>query len=107
MDAWLNGWVGRGEACLAPTASRRTLLGLLACIWVGGCQTFADGKLIAIQPPLPAVVPAVEHTVGEFTFTMGGGVAKPSTLDGKLLSQEIMKSWKKRGYIRSEEFVKK
>jgi hypothetical protein len=51
--------------------------------------------------------PTVEHTVGEFTFAMGSNEPKPSTLDGRLLTKEIMQAWLRRGYITKAKFVDK
>jgi hypothetical protein len=80
---------------------------LLALVWtVTGCQTIERPMLPAIQPPPPGFQPSIEHSVGEFSFVMNTNDPKPSVLDGKLLSNEIMRSWKKRGYIREERFVK-
>jgi hypothetical protein len=78
---------------------------LVALCAAFGCQTIQRPTLPSIQPPAPAFQPSVEHSVGEFTYVMNTNDPKPSTLDGKLLSKEIMRAWKERGYIREERFV--
>jgi hypothetical protein len=49
--------------------------------------------------------PAIEHTVADFKFALGGRDMATSILDGKQLSNEIMRAWQQRGYVRSEEYV--
>ena len=69
---------------------------LVALCAAFGCQTIQRPTLPSIQPPAPAFQPSVEHSVGEFTYVMNTNDPKPSTLDGKLLSKEIMRAWKER-----------
>jgi len=78
---------------------------VLALSAICGCQTLAGKTPPPIEPPVGPFQPTVEHTVGDFTFAMAGADMKPSHLDGKLLSKEIMCAWKERGYIRDAEFV--
>jgi hypothetical protein len=71
-----------------------------------GCTyTVAGDTPAAIEPPAPSFRPAVEYTVADFTFALGGGDMAPSIFDGHQLSAEILRSWEKRGYVRSEEYV--
>ena len=78
---------------------------LFALSCAGGCQTLAGKTPPPIESPCPSFLPRVEHTVGEFTFSMGGAEAKPSSLDGRLLTNEIMCAWKEDGYVRDAQFV--
>ena len=43
--------------------------------------------------------------MSDFTFHMNDAGPKTSTLDGCLLSTEIMRAWTKRGYIADPTFV--
>jgi hypothetical protein len=70
-----------------------------------GCQTFPFKKLPAIEPPPASFQPRVEHAVSDFTFRMNSANPKTSTLDGRLLSNEIMRAWQQRGYITDATFV--
>ena len=81
--------------------SRIVALSLL----LSGCYTVAGESLPPVSPVAPAQPPAVEHTVGAFTFRLGGGDPKPSFFDGQQLSTEVIGVWKKRGYIQDGQFV--
>lgn len=93
----------------SPFSSRsRALLGwvvLLVLHGTAGCQTFTFKKLPPIEPPPASFRPRVEHAVSDFTFRMNDADPKTSTLDGRLLSNEIMRAWKQRGYIADATFA--
>lgn len=73
-----------------------------------GCAlTIAGPTPAPLQPPPapPAVRPSVEHTVGDFAFTLEGGKMVTSNFAGRLLSEAIMQAWSKRGYIGGAKYV--
>ena len=79
---------------------------LLAVLWVSGCAyTVAGTKLAPITPPHPPFQSLVEHTVGDFSFTLEGGKMVTSNFVGHMLSKEIVNSWKERGYVRDAVYV--
>jgi hypothetical protein len=101
-----TGTRGLGSGRFAALCRAVTIYGaLLALSCACGCQTLAGKMPPPIEPPAPTFQPSVEHTVGEFTFAMGGADMKPASLDGRLLANEIMRAWKERGYVRDAEFV--
>jgi hypothetical protein len=79
------------------------LAALAAC---AGCTySVAGTSPPAIEPQASAFQPSVEHTVADFKFALGGGDMATSIFDGRQLSNEIMRSWQERGYVRSEQYV--
>ena len=76
------------------------VLALLALVTaVSGCITRAGGALQSLNLP-PALEPAaLEHSVGDFEFTLEGGKMVSSNKMGVELNKEILKRWKKKGYI--------
>lgn len=95
-----------------PTAARRLHwlgAGLFAVWTIGafaGCTYTVAGDIpAASESAPPAQPPAVEHTVADFTFVLGGGDPEPAIFDGRLLSNEIVAAWQKRGYVRSQDYV--
>ena len=70
-----------------------------------GCITTAGGALQPIKPPLPAAKPRIEQTVGDFEFTLEGGKMVTSNKAGRLLNDEILKRWKKKGYVEESAYV--
>jgi hypothetical protein len=81
------------------------LIALLIALSCSGCYTFAGTKLQSIDPQKPTYLPPMEYTVGDFAFTLEGGKMITSNKAGQLLSDGIMKSWKKRGYIGEWKYV--
>lgn len=78
----------------------------LGMLFVSGCfYTTAGTKLGPIIPPQPAFQPSVEHTVGDFSFTLEGGKMVTSSFAGRLLNESILGAWKDRGYIREVQYV--
>jgi len=94
---------------MRPTSrARRTLLLLaLPLALASGCAiTVAGPTPPAIEPPAPTTFqPRVEHTVGDFAFTLEGGKMVSSSFIGHNLSDLIMEAWKERGYISSAQYV--
>lgn len=92
------------------SSGTRTLLSLAAALpllLTSGCVfTVAGAKPppISAQAP-PAAPPRVEHSVGDFAFTLEGGKLVSSHFVGKSLSDEIMAVWTERGYITAAQFV--
>lgn len=86
-------------------SSRRAAWLCALPLLLGGCYTVAGGTLPPLAPVAPAQPPDVEHTVGAFTFRLGGGEPKPSFFDGQQLSNEVIEVWKQRGYIQGGQFV--
>jgi hypothetical protein len=71
-----------------------------------GCITRAGGNLPPIAPAPPVEKPTLEQTVGDFEFTLEGGKMVTSTKMGRTLNDEILKRWKKKGYIADHSYVK-
>ncbi len=76
------------------------LSGASACVFTG-----AGTKPQPTEPATPTFRPRVEHAVGDFGFAWGEGELTMSTIDGGLLSNEIMDAWKQRGYAADGRFV--
>jgi hypothetical protein len=70
-----------------------------------GCITSAGGNLPPITPESAPIRPDLEQTVGDFEFTLEGGKMITSNKAGRLLNDEILKRWQKRGYISSQTYV--
>jgi hypothetical protein len=89
--------------------SRRRWLSLapiVALLSASGCAyTVAGTSLKPITPQAPSFQPRVEHTVGDFEFTLESGKMVTSHYVGRTLSDQIMEAWKERGYIRDAQFV--
>lgn len=78
------------------------LLGTLA----SGCVTIAGDHLRDLERVTPTESPRVEHTIGDFSFHLDGGKMITSIKAGRLFNDEVMKRWKKWGYVRSHTYVK-
>ena len=78
-------------------------LGLLP---LSGCVTMAGNQLSDIAPDAGAVRPAIEQTVGDFSFHLDGGEMVTSNKMGRLLNDEILGRWKKSGFIADHRYVK-
>lgn len=89
------------------TAARLLALLLALSLTTSGCvYTIAGTTPPPIPPPAPPVFkPRVEHTVGDFAFTLEGGKMISSEYAGKLLSERLMKAWVERGYVSDAWFV--
>lgn len=76
------------------------IAGLTGCAYVT-----EGGKLRPITPQANAMRPMVEHTVGDFAFTLDGGGLVTDHLAGVLINQNVMNAWVDRAYIRDHEAV--
>lgn len=86
-------------------AAIRLALSLLVPAFLSGCITSAGGHLAPIAPSKPAAPPTIQYTVGDFEFTLEGGKMITSNKAGRILSDEIFKSWQKKGYISGFSYV--
>jgi hypothetical protein len=77
----------------------------LFCLGSMGCITRAGGQLAPIETTAPSDPAAIEYVVGDFEFTLEGGKMVTSNKAGRVLSDEIFKIWKKRGYISEFTYV--
>lgn len=83
----------------------KVIASLLLVVWGTGCITTAGKNLEAISPPPPAETQTVDQTVGDFEFTLEGGKMVTSNKAGRILNDEILKRWKKQGYIADFTYV--
>ena len=83
------------------------IMGLLLTVsWVSGCAYMTEGtKLGPITPPSNALQPMIEHTVGDFAYTLEGGKMVTSNYAGKILNEQLLNKWKDKKYIRNYEYV--
>lgn len=79
--------------CLAPVLSL-------------GCVTMAGNRLEDSHPTAAAAPPAIEQTVGDFSFHLVGGKMVTSNKMGRTLNDEILNRWIASGYISSQQYVK-
>lgn len=78
---------------------------LLVCL-VSGCAYMTEGtKLGPITPPSNSLQPMIEHTVGDFAYSLEGGKMVTSNYAGKILNEQILNKWKDRKYIRDHNYV--
>lgn len=83
-----------------------SLAAVLGLCWTSGCSySVAGTKLPAITPPRPSFQPHIEQTVGDFSFTLEGGKIITSNFAGRTLNNDILRSWKDRGYVRDAKYV--
>lgn len=83
----------------------RTIITIAATALTGCVYTTEGTKLSSITPPLSEFRPVVEHSVGDFSFTLDGGKMVTSNTVGKALTQQLAKSWKDKKYVSEEKFV--
>jgi hypothetical protein len=85
---------------------------LVGSLWfaVGttGCMTVSGEQLTPLQgvTAAPEVPPTLEQSVGNFSFHLDGGKMITSNKAGRMINDEILKAWKKKGYIVKSEYVK-
>ncbi len=102
----MDGLHGDRSQRLGSRKSLATLAALLALCGVSGCTYTAAGRLTPpTEPPGALFRPRIEYTVGDFGFARSGTDLVRSTVDGKLLSSEILDSWNHRGYAVAAHFV--
>ena len=70
-----------------------------------GCITSAGGNLQPIELDAADYVPTVEHTVGDFEFTLEGGKMVTSNKMGRILNDEIMRRWVEQGLVAGHSYV--
>jgi hypothetical protein len=87
---------------LKPYCPLLKICGLILTIsLISGCAYMTKGtKLGPINPPSNSIQPMIEHTVGDFAYTLEGGKMVTSNQAGKLLNENILDKWKDRKYIR-------
>jgi len=80
---------------------------LIGALHAGGCFYSTPGQKLGPipAPPAPAVKPAIEYTVGDFSFTLEGGKMVTSNFAGRLLLEGILDAWKEKGYIGEAQYV--
>ena len=79
---------------------------LLLASTLSGCAYVTEGsKLGPITPPANTMRPMIEHTVGDFSFTLEGGKMVTSNFAGVLINQNVMNAWQDKHYIRDHEAV--
>jgi hypothetical protein len=73
-----------------------------------GCITIAGEQLAPLEANVaaPADAPSIQETVGNFSFHLDGGKMITSNKAGRWINKEILKAWKKKGYIENSEYVK-
>ena len=71
-----------------------------------GCVTVAGDRLPDISPAPPADPPVIEHTVGDFSFHLDGGKMITSVKAGRNVNGEILRRWKKSGFVASHKYVR-
>lgn len=87
--------------------NRALATSLLLLLALGtGCLTFAGGGLPAIEPTPPTLRGKLEESVGDFSFTLEGGAMVTDNKAGRVLNEEILSRWKKKGYIAEHEYVR-
>ncbi len=78
---------------------------LLIVTTAPGCFT-RPGTQPSLMPPVGSIFrPRIEYCVGDFGFAWGNGELTESTLDGRLLTSEILDAWTERGYAVGPHFV--
>lgn len=74
---------------------------------LSGCITLAGDQLSDIETrPLEIPPPAVEQTIGDFSFHLDGGKMITSVKAGRYVNQMVLDRWKRRGLITKETYVK-
>jgi hypothetical protein len=80
--------------------------GVLASLLLTGCITMAGNQLRDLAPSMATLTPAVEQTVGDFSFHLDGGKMVTSNKMGRELNDEILGRWRKSGFISGHKYVK-
>ena len=71
-----------------------------------GCTyTVAGPTPPPVEPPAATCPPRVEYGSGDVTFAWGSGKPTSSEIDTRLLSDDLVRAWKQRGYIVDAQFV--
>ena len=73
---------------------------------VSGCTYVTEGsKLGPISPPANSMKPFIEHTVGDYAFSLEGGKLVTANFAGKIINEHILDAWEARDYIRDYDAV--
>jgi hypothetical protein len=96
---------------LTPTLSltaegvlRHAVTGILI-FSIAGCVVVPSRAPEVAPPAPPANPPRIEHTFGDFRFAVGSGDLEPSSLAARVLNDEIMCAWERRGFVSEETSV--
>jgi hypothetical protein len=81
-------------------------LALLALAPLLGCITMSGDQLKDRSPERRGTSPAIEQTVGDFSFHLDGGKMVTSNKMGRGLNDEILRRWQEDGFIASHTYVK-
>lgn len=85
---------------------QRLPIALVLAAFASGCVTVAGNQLRDVERAIPAEVPRVEQTIGDFSFHLDGGKMITSIKAGRIFNDEVLTRWKKWGYVRSQTYVK-
>ena len=79
---------------------------LLALPHLTGCITVAGKNLQDLTPSAASPAPAVEQTVGDFSFHLDGGKMVTSNKMGREVNDEILGRWQDSDFITGHTYVK-
>ncbi len=82
------------------------VLVLVVAAFLPGCITLAGDQLTDLEPRRAANAPAIEQTVGDFSFHLDGGKMVTSNKMGRSLNDVILERWQNEGYIAGDTYVK-
>lgn len=82
------------------------IAGGLAGAFLTGCITLAGNQLGDLTPTAGTLTPAIEQTVGGFSFHLDGGKMITSNKMGRELNDEVLGRWEKSGFISDHRYVK-
>jgi len=78
---------------------------LVIALLESGCAYVTEGTLGPISPPANTKQSFIEHTVGDFAYTLEGGKLVTSNVAGLLINESVLDAWTDRDYIRDHEAV--
>ena len=82
------------------------LLLVLSIVLLTGCSiTTAGNNLDDVTPAPGKIRPAVEETVGNFSFHLDGGKMVTSNKAGRILNDIILDRWQEAGFITGHTYV--
>lgn len=70
-----------------------------------GCLTRPGGALAPLALPPESRSVTLEYTVGDFEFTLEGGKMITSNKAGRDLNEQLLRRWKKKGYVSEFSYV--
>ncbi len=82
------------------------MMAIVVCFGSGCFYTIPGNQLPPIDPTAGELKPAIEQTVGDFSFTLEGGKMVTSNFIGRQLNAALLEVWVENGYIESEKYVK-